>query len=74
MPQGLIDAHAELQKKKKGKGQASAQGADNDPNAAGGATGNVTNTPEDGDVEFLAPITVGGQKMVMDFDTGSSDL
>ena len=30
--------------------------------------------PDAGDVEFLAPITIGGQQLMMNFDTGSSDL
>lgn len=42
--------------------------------AAANGTGIVTATPEQGDVEYLAPITIGGQTMVMDFDSGSSDL
>ena len=42
--------------------------------AAGAQAGTVAATPEANDVEFLAPITVGGQTMNMDFDTGSSDL
>ena len=72
MPDGLVESHKALQKKK--KAQAAKDQAANSTAAAGGQTGNVTNTPEQGDVEFLAPITVGGQQMVMDFDTGSSDL
>ena len=65
MPGGLANAHAALKKKqKKGGGVAT--------NTT--ATGNVTNAPESDDLEYLAPITVGGQEMVMDFDTGSSDL
>ena len=43
-------------------------------NTSGGQTGTVTNTPTQQDAEFLSPITVGGQTMMMDFDTGSSDL
>ena len=74
MPDGLVDAHKALQKKKKKGAKAAGGAAANTTAAAAGQTGNVTNTPEDGDVEFLSPITVGGQKMVMDFDTGSSDL
>ncbi|KAL9046630.1 MAG: hypothetical protein Q9214_000582 [Letrouitia sp. 1 TL-2023] len=44
------------------------------------ATGNenerskVDATPEEGDAEFLSPITIGGQMLMMNFDTGSSDL
>jgi len=37
-------------------------------------TGVVIATPEKGDVEYLAPISIGGQTMNMDFDSGSSDL
>lgn len=37
-------------------------------------TGDVAATPESGDSEFLAPISIGGQTMNMDFDSGSSDL
>ncbi|CAM1510904.1 Fc.00g084170.m01.CDS01 [Cosmosporella sp. VM-42] len=37
-------------------------------------TGSVTTTPEDNDVEYLSPVVIGGQKVNMDFDTGSSDL
>lgn len=40
----------------------------------GAGTGLVTATPEQGDVEYLSPISIGGQTMVMDFDSGSSDL
>lgn len=37
-------------------------------------TGIVTATPERGDVEYLAPVTIGGQTMNLNFDTGSADL
>lgn len=43
-------------------------------NGTGTGTGMVTATPEQGDVEYLAPVTIGGQTMNMDFDSGSSDL
>ncbi|OAA67099.1 extracellular aspartic proteinase [Niveomyces insectorum RCEF 264] len=36
--------------------------------------GSVANTPTAGDVEYLAPVTIGGQTLNLDFDTGSSDL
>jgi len=43
-------------------------------NTGSGETGEVTNTPTQSDAEFLAPISIGGQTLMMDFDTGSSDL
>ncbi|KAK0732040.1 penicillopepsin [Lasiosphaeris hirsuta] len=36
--------------------------------------GSVTTTPEQGDVEYLSPVTIGGQTINLDFDSGSSDL
>ena len=42
--------------------------------AATNGTGVVTATPEQGDVEYLSPVNIGGQTMNMDFDSGSSDL
>jgi hypothetical protein len=42
--------------------------------AATNSSGVVTATPEAGDVEYLAPVNIGGQTINMDFDTGSSDL
>ena len=51
------------------------------PESPGGATkatepdenGAVSNSPTQNDVEFLSPVTIGGQQFVMNFDTGSSD-
>ncbi|PQE22514.1 eukaryotic aspartyl protease protein [Rutstroemia sp. NJR-2017a BVV2] len=43
-------------------------------NGTGAGTGIVAATPEQGDVEYLSVIDIGGQKMTMDFDSGSSDL
>ncbi|KAK4447015.1 aspartic peptidase domain-containing protein [Podospora aff. communis PSN243] len=40
----------------------------------GGIIGIVTATPEDGDIEYLSPVTIGGQTLNLDFDTGSADL
>lgn len=37
-------------------------------------TGEVEATPEENDSEYLAPVTIGGQKLNMNFDTGSADL
>jgi hypothetical protein len=55
----------------KSTGGGAATGASN-TTAAG--SGTVAATPEQGDVEYLAPISIGGQTMNMDFDSGSSDL
>jgi len=35
--------------------------------------GSVTATPQSGDTEYLCPVTIGDQKFILDFDTGSSD-
>jgi hypothetical protein len=37
-------------------------------------TGEVQNTPEANDAEYLSPVNVGGQQLMMDFDSGSSDF
>ncbi|KAL8723531.1 MAG: hypothetical protein Q9225_000166 [Loekoesia sp. 1 TL-2023] len=39
-----------------------------------GEEGTVKATPEEGDAAFLSPIKIGGQTLMVDFDTGSSDL
>ncbi|KAL8692139.1 MAG: hypothetical protein Q9218_002781 [Villophora microphyllina] len=36
--------------------------------------GTVATTPEQYDSEYLTPVTIGGQTLNLDFDTGSSDL
>lgn len=41
---------------------------------AGTPVSKVAATAQEGDSEFLSPITIGGQTLNMDFDTGSSDL
>ncbi|KAE9371343.1 acid protease [Stipitochalara longipes BDJ] len=56
-----------------GTGSTGATTASSNSSASAG-TGVVAATPEQGDVEYLAPISIGGQTMVMDFDSGSSDL
>ncbi|RDL31972.1 Acid protease [Venustampulla echinocandica] len=53
---------------------ASAPGAAASNVSAAAGTGIVTATPERGDVEYLAPVTIGGQTMNLNFDSGSSDL
>ena len=42
--------------------------------AAANNDGTVTASPEEYDSEYLCPVTVGGQTLNLDFDTGSSDL
>lgn len=37
-------------------------------------TGEVTATPEENESEYLSPVTIGGQKLNLNFDTGSADL
>jgi len=38
------------------------------------ATGSTLAVSDKNDLEYLSPVTIGGVKMRMDFDTGSSDL
>ena len=42
--------------------------------AAAAADGLVAATPEQYDAEYLCPVTIGGQTLNLDFDTGSADL
>ncbi|OCK87226.1 acid protease [Cenococcum geophilum 1.58] len=44
------------------------------PNTTQAETGEVAATPEQNAALFLSPVTIGGQTLNMDFDTGSSDL
>src|SRR5207248_8986464 len=43
-------------------------------NAAGAGQGEVSATPTSGDVEYVSPVIIGGQTLMLDFDTGSADL
>ena len=55
--------------------QQSAGGASNSgTSGAQGQAGSVTATPENNEAEFISPVTVGGQTLNIDFDTGSSDF
>ena len=36
--------------------------------------GSATASPDPDNVEYLVPVTVGGQTLNLDFDTGSADL
>lgn len=42
--------------------------------AAASNDGSVTTNPTEFDSEYLTPVTIGGQRFTLDFDTGSSDL
>ncbi|KAJ5328366.1 hypothetical protein N7541_001496 [Penicillium brevicompactum] len=41
---------------------------------AAAVSGSAITTPEDGDIEYLTPVSVGGTTLNLDFDTGSADL
>lgn len=42
--------------------------------AALATTGTVTATPEAYDSEYLCPVSIDGQTLMLDFDSGSADL
>lgn len=42
--------------------------------AAAANDGSVATNPTQFDSEYLTPVTIGGQQLTLDFDTGSSDL
>ncbi|KAL8676749.1 MAG: hypothetical protein Q9224_007257, partial [Gallowayella concinna] len=42
--------------------------------AAASNDGSVVTTPTEFDSQYLTPVTIGGQTVNLDFDTGSSDL
>ena len=42
--------------------------------AAAAQSGSVSANPEQYDQSYLCPVTVGGQTLQLDFDTGSADL
>ena len=43
-------------------------------NAADSEDGETTAAPTQNDAQFLSPVTVGGQTLIMNFDSGSSDM
>lgn len=48
--------------------------ATNGTGGAGSENGQVSATGTQNDAEFLSPVSVGGQTLIMDFDSGSSDM
>ena len=46
----------------------------NTSTTAGKTSADVIAAPQEGDAEFVSPVTIGGQTVRMNFDTGSSDL
>ena len=57
-----------------GPGAASSSQNSNSSTTAGKTSADVIATAQEGDAEFLSPVTIGGQTVRMNFDTGSSDL
>ncbi|KAE8451729.1 hypothetical protein EG329_003186 [Mollisiaceae sp. DMI_Dod_QoI] len=70
---GATEDKARKGKGKPASGFAASNETSNISNSTEG-TGVVAATPEQGDVEYLSTISIGGQTMQMDFDSGSSDL
>lgn len=61
---GASDSHADL----------AADTTNPDVTGTGAPASKVAATSQEGDAEFVSPISIGGQTMSMNFDTGSSDL
>ncbi|KAF2216981.1 hypothetical protein CERZMDRAFT_119702 [Cercospora zeae-maydis SCOH1-5] len=40
----------------------------------GSEDGEVSAIPEENEIQYLSPVTIGGQQLYLNFDTGSSDL
>ncbi|KAK0620799.1 aspergillopepsin-F [Immersiella caudata] len=78
VPHGLLDAIRAQEAAKLGADSAKNKIGGGGGGGGGGNDGNsigiVTATPEDGDIEYLSPVTIGGQTLNLDFDTGSADL
>jgi aspergillopepsin I len=43
-------------------------------NNSGSENGQVSASSSQNDAEFLSPVAIGGQTLIMNFDTGSSDM
>jgi len=57
-----------------GTGTATATAAGSTSTSTSGETGEVTASPESVQSEYLETVSIGGQALSLDFDTGSSDL
>ncbi|KAK3073654.1 hypothetical protein LTR53_004560 [Teratosphaeriaceae sp. CCFEE 6253] len=58
----------------KGTATASASSAKPATSTASGDVGEVSAVPENNESEYLSPVTIGGQSLNLDFDTGSADF
>lgn len=77
MPAGLAESIAAMQQDRVlslAKATAEAGNSTGKATNSTGGTGKVTATPEAQDVEYLSPVSIGGQVLNLDFDSGSSDL
>ena len=68
-PDAMLKAY-----KKYGFNLQARQNANNTAPAGGANTGQVAAVPEPNAAEYLSPVSIGGQMLNLDFDTGSSDL
>lgn len=69
----------EIERKRKGSNRDKASQAATTPGLVPATNltnqiGVVSAVPEVGDVEYLSPVNIGGQTIMLDFDSGSSDL
>lgn len=57
-----------------GNGTKTSSSASPTGTGAGSENGVVAANPEENEKEYLSPVTIGGQKLNLNFDTGSADL
>ncbi|KAK4172952.1 penicillopepsin [Triangularia setosa] len=73
IPDGLEDA-AEQETQRRRSVKRGIMLKSTNPKVKAANVGAVAATPELGDVEYLSPISIGGQTINVDFDSGSADL